>query len=103
MKIPGIHLRNYTSADEIVAWYTGDPLGKDISFDLGNVQDIAIIGHGNVALDIARMFLKSPSDLAHFPINPSFLSQLQSSKIRNVDIIGRRGPLQVNNLLIDFD
>jgi len=102
LEIPGIHLRNCTTADEMVAWYTSDPLGRGVDFDLCNVRDIAIIGHGNVALDIARLFLKSPNDLARFPINPSFLSQLQSSNIRNVDIIGRRGPLQVSGLFLEF-
>lgn len=93
--IPGEDVLNaYTSA-QIVGWYNGDPEHSAIQPHLANARRIAIIGHGNVALDVARVFLKPWREFENTTISPNALNTLSQSTVEHVDIIGRRGPLQV--------
>lgn len=59
--VPGENLKNVISARNFVGWYNGHPENKNLEFDL-NVETAAIIGQGNVALDIARILL-TPIDI----------------------------------------
>lgn len=61
----------------------------------GQVEDVAIFGLGNVALDCARILLKSPDSLAGTDIAHHALTALRSSAVKRVRIVGRRGPVQV--------
>jgi len=92
--IPGENLRNVISARNFVGWYNGHPEDRNLEFDL-NVETAAIIGQGNVALDIARILLTPVDILKKTDITQQALEALSCSKIKNVKIIGRRGPLQV--------
>lgn len=96
LKIPGVGLDNCISASKFVAWYNGDTEWSGASpVQLSNVKRVAIIGNGNVALDVARILLRPPTTLAGTDISPSALGELQASSIDTVDIIGRRGPAEV--------
>lgn len=80
-----------TSAQDIVGWYTGDPL---CSFVPELKPHVYIRGMGNVALDIARVLL-SPVELFSRHISPNALKLLQKQIVQKVTILGRRGPKDV--------
>jgi len=91
--IPGEDLPGSHPATEFVAWYNGHPDYTDYQFDLSH--DVAIvIGVGNVAVDVARILAKSVDELKHTDIAAGALDVLAESKIKEVHLIGRRGPAQ---------
>ncbi|KAK0745049.1 hypothetical protein B0T21DRAFT_408103 [Apiosordaria backusii] len=94
--IPGEDLKGIFSAREFVGWYNGLPEYADLNPDLsmGFQDDTLIIGNGNVAMDVARILLKTPAELAKTDIAAHALDALSRSKIHNIRIIGRRGPIQ---------
>ena len=91
--IPGEDLRNSHAATEFVAWYNGHPDYRDRRFDLSG-ENAAVIGVGNVAIDVARILCRSYEELAVTDIADYALEALRQSRIRNVSLIGRRGPAQ---------
>ena len=94
LDVPGEHLQGVISARAFVGWYNGLPGYADIHPNLEAGDTAVIIGQGNVALDVAR-FLLSPLDrLRETDVSEHALDTLSRSKIRDVKIIGRRGPLQ---------
>lgn len=70
--------------------------------NLSQCTRAVVIGHGNVALDIARLLLTDPSTLEYTDIADYALEQLRSSRIREVVIVGRRGLLQVSFTIKEF-
>jgi ferredoxin/flavodoxin---NADP+ reductase len=93
MGIPGEGLVNSHSATEFVGWYNGHPDFRDCTFDLS--QKVAVVvGHGNVAADVSRILLQPPDDLRRTDIAAHALEVLAESKIREVHLVGRRGPAQ---------
>lgn len=92
--IPGEDLGNVLSARKFVGWYNGHPADLDVHPDL-NVDTVAVVGHGNVALDVARILLMSPDVLQKTDISEVALSTLRESRVKRVVLLGRRGPLQV--------
>ncbi len=93
LPIPGIELINSHTATEFVAWYNGHPDFKDREFDLSQ-ENVAVIGMGNVAVDVARILAHSHERLAETDIADHALEALKDSKVRNIYILGRRGPAQ---------
>ena len=93
MGIPGEDLPGSHAATEFVAWYNGHPDYADRSFDLSGTRAV-IVGNGNVALDVARILVSDPDDLARTDIADHALEALRKSNIREVVVIGRRGPAQ---------
>ncbi|WP_462137316.1 FAD-dependent oxidoreductase [Candidatus Mycalebacterium sp.] len=93
IKIPGEDLAGNHTATEFVAWYNGHPHFSDLDFDLSGKRAV-IIGVGNVAIDVARVLCLSPADILKTDIADYALEKLLSSGIREVFIIGRRGPAQ---------
>ncbi|MCX0270868.1 4Fe-4S binding protein [Nocardia zapadnayensis] len=93
MGIPGEELPGSHSATEFVAWYNGHPDYADRVFDLSGERAI-IVGNGNVALDVARVLTVHPDELAKTDIADHALVALRGSNIREVVVLGRRGPLQ---------
>lgn len=91
--VPGEDLAGSVSATEFVAWYNGHPDYADRAYDLSGERAV-IVGNGNVALDIARVLTLDPDELAKTDIADHALEALRSSAIREVVILGRRGPLQ---------
>ncbi|KAI1301805.1 NADPH:adrenodoxin oxidoreductase, mitochondrial [Halotydeus destructor] len=95
LNIPGEKLPNVISARQFVGWYNGVPESKNMKVNL-STENVVIIGHGNVALDCARILMSPPSTvLQKTDITSYSLKALQESKVKNVYLVGRRGPLQV--------
>jgi ferredoxin--NADP+ reductase len=93
MGIPGEDLKGSHPATEFVAWYNGHPDYADCYFDL-SAERVAVVGVGNVAIDVARILCLSPKELAETDIADYALEALSKSKVREVYLLGRRGPAQ---------
>jgi ferredoxin--NADP+ reductase len=93
MEIPGEDLTRSHPATEFVAWYNGHPDYPDSEFDL-SVERAAVVGVGNVAVDVARILSRTPEELARTDIADHALGALSRSRIREVYLLGRRGPAQ---------
>jgi ferredoxin--NADP+ reductase len=93
MGIPGEDLRNSHAATEFVAWYNGHPDYRDCQFDLAQ-ERVAIVGVGNVAVDVARILCRSTEELAKTDIADHALQALARSRVKEVYLLGRRGPAQ---------
>ncbi|MCH7743085.1 MAG: FAD-dependent oxidoreductase [Proteobacteria bacterium] len=91
--IPGEGLSGSHSATEFVAWYNGHPDFTDRHFDLSQ-ESVAIVGIGNVAMDVARILCKTYEELAETDMADHALDALRLSKVKNVYLLGRRGPAQ---------
>jgi len=91
--IPGEDLPGSYTATEFVAWYNGHPDYRDRNFDFSH-ETAVIIGQGNVAADVSRILSKTIDELKQTDISQHALDALADSKIKNVYVIGRRGPAQ---------
>ena len=89
------NLSGVLSAREFVWWYNGHPDYAQLPIDLSTVSSVAICGLGNVAVDCARILLQSTDRLASTDIAEHALHQLRRSTVKEVHLIGRRGPVQV--------
>jgi len=92
--IPGEDLPGSHAATEFVGWYNGHPDHTDLEFDLLSAERAVVIGNGNVALDVARMLVLEPSELAPTDTADHALDVLAHSRVEEVVVIGRRGPAQ---------
>ena len=91
--VPGEDLKGSYTATEFVGWYNGHPDYRELEFDLS--QDTAvIIGQGNVAADVSRILSKTADELKHTDIAQHALDVLAESKLKEIHVIGRRGPAQ---------
>jgi ferredoxin--NADP+ reductase len=93
MGIPGEDLPGSHPATEFVAWYNGHPEFKDCQFDLTQ-ERVAVVGIGNVAMDVARILCRNREELLQTDIADYALESLVNSKVKEVYILGRRGPAQ---------
>ncbi|MDM4762412.1 FAD-dependent oxidoreductase [Galbitalea sp. SE-J8] len=93
LAIPGIDLAGSHGAAEFVNWYDGHPdVPREWPLDAASV---AVIGNGNVALDVARMLSKHADDLLPTEIPDNVYRGLAASPVTDVHVFGRRGPAQV--------
>ncbi|RXK39699.1 hypothetical protein M231_03054 [Tremella mesenterica] len=88
------HLKNVWPALSFVSWYNGHPAFSHLQPNLRNIQDVTIVGQGNVALDVARILLKPMSDLENTDMPENVLHTLGESSVKRVRVVGRRGPGQ---------
>lgn len=95
MGIPGEELPGSFPATEFVGWYNAHPDYRNLQFDL-SVSAAAIIGNGNVAMDVARILAKTPEELADSDIADYALEALSHSQLTDIYVIGRRGPVQAS-------
>jgi len=93
MGIPGEDLRNSHAATEFVAWYNGHPDYRHLQFDLSQ-ERAAVVGVGNVAIDVARILCRTPDELRTTDIADYALEALSHSHVKEVYLLGRRGPAQ---------
>lgn len=93
MKIPGEDLAGSYSATEFVGWYNGHPDFEQRQFTV-DTEAAAVIGMGNVAIDVARILAKTPEELALTDMPAPVIQALAQSQIKTVYLIGRRGPAQ---------
>lgn len=91
--IPGEDLDGSYSATDFVAWYNGHPDYRHLEFDLSQ-ESVAIVGVGNVAVDVARILCRTPEELAQTDIADYALDALRESRVKEVYMLGRRGPAQ---------
>ena len=88
-------MKGIYSARDFVGWYNGLPEHETLAPDLESGEEALIIGHGNVALDVARTLLTDVDSLRKTDITDHALDFLSKSRVRRVRVIGRRGPMQV--------
>src|SRR6266516_2039937 len=93
--IPGEDLPGSWSATEFVAWYNGHPDFQDLEFDL-SVERAVVVGNGNVALDVARMLALTPEELAPTDTTDPAIDAIGASTVREILVVGRRGPAQAS-------
>jgi ferredoxin--NADP+ reductase len=93
MGIPGEDLPGSWAATEFVAWYNGHPDYRELEFDL-TAERAVVVGNGNVAADVARMLALTPEELAATDVADHALDALAESKVREIVVLGRRGPAQ---------
>ena len=91
--IPGENLSGSYTATEFVAWYNGHPDYRNRKFDLSH-EVAVVVGQGNVAMDVSRILCKTVDELKNTDIAQYALEALAQSKIKEVHLIGRRGPVQ---------
>jgi ferredoxin--NADP+ reductase len=93
LDIPGIDLPGSYGAADVVSWYDGHPdVPREWPLD---AREIAVIGNGNVALDVARVLVKHTDDLMPTEIPANVEAGLRSSPVSDVHVFGRRGPANV--------
>lgn len=93
--IPGEGLDAVYGSGQFVAWYNGIPDGRDLEPRLDG-KSFAIIGNGNVALDIARLLAKTPDELASSDLCAHARAAFADSRIEDIWLVGRRGPLEAS-------
>lgn len=93
LNIPGEDLPGSLAASDFVAWYNGHPDHAALAPDLSGTRAV-VIGNGNVAIDVARMLLLPPDALRQTDTADHAIAAFTSSNIREVVIIGRRGPAE---------
>lgn len=80
---------------KFIGWVNGDPHFSESDIDLEGISDIAIIGNGNVALDVARLLLMPAGDLDTTDISSRALLRFSKSKVKRVHVFARRGLINV--------
>lgn len=93
--IPGEGIPRCTPATVFIGWYNGHPDYRHAKIDL-SVSRVAVVGNGNVAIDAARILLRTPAELEKTDIAAHALEALRNSRVREVFVLGRRGPEQAS-------
>ncbi|WP_425453296.1 FAD-dependent oxidoreductase [Thermomonospora umbrina] len=91
--IPGEGLPGSVAATDFVNWYCGHPDAADHAFDL-SVEEVAVIGVGNVAVDVVRILAKTSDELRDTDVPEHVIEALSASRVRRIHLLGRRGPAQ---------
>ncbi|MCX7167644.1 MAG: FAD-dependent oxidoreductase [Rhodocyclales bacterium] len=93
--IPGETLDGVYGSGQFVGWYNGIPDGRELEPKLDG-KSLAIIGNGNVALDIARLLGKTPDELASSDLCAHARTAFEAARIEDIWLIGRRGPAEAS-------
>ncbi|MCS7058680.1 MAG: FAD-dependent oxidoreductase [Meiothermus sp.] len=93
LNIPGEDLPGSLSATEFVAWYNGHPDYRGLPMRL-DARGVAVVGVGNVAVDVTRILAKSVEELGRTDIADHALPVLAESRVTDIYMLGRRGPAQ---------
>ncbi|WP_183097562.1 FAD-dependent oxidoreductase [Nocardioides pelophilus] len=91
LDLPGSDLADCVTATDVVAWYNGHPDHRELPISL-DAERVLVVGNGNVALDVARILTADPDRLARTDIADHALAALRGSAVREVVVLGRRGP-----------
>ena len=92
LDIPGENLNGSYGAADFVGFYDGNPRFHR-TWNL-TATHIAIIGVGNVALDISRILAKTANELHTTEIPDNVYQTLKTNQATHIHIFGRRGPAQ---------
>jgi len=90
--IPGEDHSNSIPATDFVKWYTGHPDALDFADQLSKAKSVAVIGLGNVAVDVTRILMKPVAELRETDMPEHVLEALSASSVQEVNVVGRRGP-----------
>ena len=93
MDIPGEDLPGSWPATAFVAWYNGHPDFQDLPFDL-SAERVVVVGNGNVAVDVARMLALTAEEIGPTDTTDEAIAAIVGSGIREILVLGRRGPAQ---------
>src|SRR5207248_6996491 len=93
--IPGEDLPGSWAATEFVAWYNAHPDYQHLEFDL-SCERAVVVGNGNVAVDVARMLALTGDELSPTDATDEAIDGLTGSGIREIVMLGRRGPAQAS-------
>ncbi|SKA20423.1 ferredoxin--NADP+ reductase [Oceanospirillum multiglobuliferum] len=93
--IEGSDLDAVYGSGRFVAWYNGHPDHRDLNPKLDG-KSIAIIGNGNVSLDIARILAKTPEEMVGSDISQHAQDAIAASTVEDIYLIGRRGPIEAS-------
>jgi ferredoxin--NADP+ reductase len=91
--IPREYLPGSHGASDFVGWYNASPDQRNLTFDFSG-DNVVVVGNGNVAMDVARVLMLPPDELAATDVGGHALRALSQNKVRQVTILGRRGPAQ---------
>ena len=91
--VPGEDLPGSFSATDFVAWYNGHPDAPIDAFTV-DAESVAVIGMGNVAVDVVRLLAKTADDLRSTDMPDHVLDVLDRSQVSDIHMVGRRGPVQ---------
>ena len=96
LDIPGEQLSGSIAATDLVNWYCGHPDAprERIEAALQDVTSVVVVGVGNVAVDVTRVLAKTEAELEHTDMPQHVLDLLEKSRITDVHVLGRRGPVQ---------
>lgn len=93
--VPGESLNNILPARSVVSCYNGLPGSQDLDINL-DTDTVAVVGVGNVSVDLARMILTPVDVLRQYDTSEAWLEKLTKSRVKRVVLLGRRGPLHVS-------
>lgn len=91
--IPGDDLPGSFGGADFVAWYDGHP-DAPTAWPL-DAESVAVIGAGNVALDVARMLITHAEDLTHTDIPDHVEQAFMQNPVKDLHLLIRRGPADV--------
>lgn len=91
--VPGEDLPGSVAATDFVNWYCGHP-DTEVERFLLDAEEVAVVGAGNVALDVVRILAKTADELRHTDIPEQTLQVLAASRVRRIHLLARRGPVQ---------
>ncbi len=96
--VPGEDLPGSVSATDLVGWYNGHPDKQHLDLGLDDLPHgrVVVVGNGNVALDVARILTTDPAELERTDIAPEAVAVLSRHRVREVVVLGRRGPAQAS-------
>ncbi|MDA0661288.1 MAG: FAD-dependent oxidoreductase [Proteobacteria bacterium] len=91
--IPGDDKKGVIGSATFVGWYNGHPDFKDLDPCL-NTANVVVIGNGNVAIDIARVLVKTPEEMVEADLPKGVAEAIQNAPVTDVYMVGRRGPVE---------
>lgn len=91
--VPGDDKPGVIGSASFVGWYNGHPDFADLAPNL-STKNVVIVGQGNVAIDIARVLVKTPEEMARFDLVDHAAQKIQAAPIEAVYMVGRRGPVE---------
>jgi ferredoxin--NADP+ reductase len=93
LNVPGGDKAGVYGSAEFVSWYNGHPYFRDLNPNL-DTDSVVVIGNGNVALDVARVLVKTPHEMASSDLPTYAAKAIHNAPIRQVHVFGRRGPVE---------
>ena len=94
--IPGEDLRGVMGSMRFVDWFNAHPDAVDLAATIAEARHVAVIGNGNVAIDVARVFAKTADEMAKSDIDPHAQAAIAAMELETVTLYGRRGPAEAS-------